>query len=155
MLVFGGIQFSTLEPISELRGFDLQKGKWYIVHAKGDVPGGRIGHVLLSCSSGATIMVGGVISTLDGSVQDNSLCIYHVRTQHWKRIALKQRSEPFSKRGKSDGPCLPYTGEKHIVFGSNVCRVKFIGRAYDDDKDHLTNETNTPNMEGELARLQR
>ncbi|ESL05327.1 hypothetical protein TRSC58_07028 [Trypanosoma rangeli SC58] len=112
MLVFGGIKFSTSEKILELREFDFENGQWNILPSKGDVPEGRIGHVLLSYMNDKVLLLGGVIGSPNGPVQDSNLYIYDVPTQEWIKIFLYEGEKP-STKGEIHTPPKPFTTDSH------------------------------------------
>ncbi|RNF08333.1 putative Kelch repeat protein [Trypanosoma rangeli] len=115
MLVFGGIQFLTQETILELREFDFENGQWNILPSKGDIPAGRIGHVLLSYMSDKVLLLGGVIGSPNGPVQDSNLYIYDVPTQEWIKIFLYE-GEKLSTKGETHIHPKPFTTDSYTRF---------------------------------------
>ncbi|KAF8288418.1 hypothetical protein TcYC6_0035210 [Trypanosoma cruzi] len=150
MLVFGGVQFSTQESVLELREFDLEKGQWKILPGKGEIPAGRIGHALVSYMSDWLILVGGVIRSSNGPVQDNGLYIYHLRTQKWKRVSLNEGERPFTK-GEKRIHRKPFIGGDYKNINWNPEELQ-VGRSNQTEGLHPTIEkSNTQWLEKKTA----
>ncbi|KAH9600767.1 hypothetical protein LSM04_004826 [Trypanosoma melophagium] len=81
MFVIGGVQFSSENSVPKLREFDLEKGIWKFISAKGDIPLGRVGHTLLTYDINTILMFGGVITLQENLVQDNNLYIFQLGTR--------------------------------------------------------------------------
>ncbi|RNF05506.1 putative Kelch repeat protein [Trypanosoma conorhini] len=154
MLVFGGIQFSTQESISELREFDFQNAQWKILHDTGDVPAGRIGHVLLSYMSDKVLLLGGVVRSPNGPVQDLSLYIYHVPTREWKRILLSDGEKPPIKAETHMYP-EPFIAYSPIDHEEKRNEPQFDRTQENKGLESVTEGTNTQLLGKQLAMFQK